>query len=209
MIKLTETNGLDHGSFENVDLVFEKIKDVLVQRGLNSYYTRLTDVSDGKVMVDYGSYTNFFYLEDLENKNLYSNIAYTLNTGSCTAQLSNHEVDSNQAILDKMEDHAEKEDTLDEYTLDDYFKDYDDTAHYAELANIDKVKSKPATFNVIGIQNVAKVIEALTDKNGLNEFRIWTDEYQANLDPEERSYTIEVADRRNAEKFIFDAEEDW
>ena len=54
-----------------------------------------------------------------------------------------------------------------------------------------------------------RFIEALTDKNGLNEFLIWTDEYQANLDPEERSYTIEVADRRNAEKFIFDAEEDW
>jgi len=206
MIKLTETNGLDHGSFENVELVFEKIKEVLVQRGLNNYYTRLVDVSDSKVMVDYGSYTNFFYLEDLENKNLYGNIVYTLNTGSGTIKMI-----SNQATLelDKMEDHAEKEDTLDEYTLDDYFKDYDDTAHYAELANINKVKSKPATFSIIGIQNVAKFIEALTDKNGLNEFLIWTDEYQANLDPEERSYTIEVADRRNAEKFIFDAEEDW
>lgn len=213
MISLTETNGLDHGSFENVDLAFEKIKDLLVQRGITNYYIILVDVQDGVVRVDYGSYTNFFYLEDPENKNLYSNMIYTLNTGSRTAQMSNHEVDSNQAILDKMEDCAEEEkeekSVLDEYTLDDYFKDHDDTAPYLELANTEKEKSKPATFSIIGIQNVAKFIEALTDKNGHNEFRIWTDAYQAHLDPAERSYEVEVADTRNGERFIFDSEEDW
>lgn len=75
--------------------------------------------------------------------------------------------------------------------------------------NEEKRKIYVPSFSIIGADNVAKFIEALSEKNGFYEFRVWTDEYQSYLDANERSYTIEVADRKNGQCFIFDAEENW
>lgn len=60
-------------------------------------------------------------------------------------------------------------------------------------------------LNVTGINNLAKVIEALTDKQHYYEFRVWTDEFQTFQPNDKRGYVIEIADYMNNEQFVLDS----
>ena len=54
------------------------------------------------------------------------------------------------------------------------------------------------------IDNVAKLIESLSSAN--YTFHVGLDEYQAQLAPKDRHYTVEIADTRDGERFLHDYE---
>ena len=60
-------------------------------------------------------------------------------------------------------------------------------------------------LNVVGSNNLAKLIAALTDKQNYYEFRVWTDEYQSYQPNNERGYVIDIADHMNNESFVLDS----
>jgi hypothetical protein len=60
-------------------------------------------------------------------------------------------------------------------------------------------------LNVTGVNNLAKLIEALTDKQNYYEFRIWTDEFQSFQPNDKRGYVIDIADHMNDEQFVLDS----
>lgn len=179
MIKLFDSTTMYNTEHSSLEDAFNELDKQIKKQGFECYYLRLSGLEDGNVMVDYGSHTHVFYLYDKENKQLFSDII---------AYKSNvfPPADFGKGILNNS----------------------DKTVLYEDLQKTKKEIEAPS-FSLIGVSNVAKFIEAMTDKNGLFEFRVWTDEFQAHRKPEERSYTIEVADRQNGQKFIFDSEENW
>ena len=60
-------------------------------------------------------------------------------------------------------------------------------------------------LNVVGSANLAKVIEALTDKQCYYEFKIWTDSFQVNQPNDNRGYVIDIADLMNEEQFVLES----
>ena len=62
------------------------------------------------------------------------------------------------------------------------------------------------SLNIRTIENVAKLIDSLSTAN--YSFHVWLDDYQAQLAPKDRHYTIEIADRTNGQDFIFDDEDE-
>ena len=59
-------------------------------------------------------------------------------------------------------------------------------------------------LSVRTIDNVAKLIDSLSTAN--YTFHVWLDEYQAQLLPKDRHYTVEIADTRDGERFLHDYE---
>lgn len=51
------------GEYETKEQVFKRIYDFIEEQGFKSYYQRLWCEPDGTLIVDYGSYTRFFYVK--------------------------------------------------------------------------------------------------------------------------------------------------
>jgi len=62
------------------------------------------------------------------------------------------------------------------------------------------------TLNIKTIDNVAKLIDSLSTAD--YSFHVWLDDYQAQLAPKDRHYTVEIAYVTDGERFIFDSEDD-
>jgi len=63
-------------------------------------------------------------------------------------------------------------------------------------------------LNVKTIENVSKLIDSLTDRNHAYTFHVWCDEFQSLQKPQDRWFTVEIADSNDGQRFIFDNEED-
>jgi hypothetical protein len=61
-------------------------------------------------------------------------------------------------------------------------------------------------LNVRTIENVAKLIDSLTDKNHAYTFHVWCDEYQSLQKPQDRWFTVEIADLNDGQRFLYDYE---
>jgi hypothetical protein len=198
MIKLYDSNDVQYGFFGSLEQALEEMASQILNKGFKSYYSRYNLIDKSKAQIDYGSHTHFFFVENTTGEDV-------------LPFLSNKETV-------KPNDYFYEDDIYGEEPISNSYKEID----FSSLKNLSemfvgneniafpkKEEVKPQVVRVIGVDNVAKVIEALTHKNGLYEFKIWTDDFQAMLDSKERSYTIEIADRRDSQKFIFDSEENW
>lgn len=61
-------------------------------------------------------------------------------------------------------------------------------------------------LNIKTIENVAKLIDSLTDKNYNYTFHVWCDEFQSLQKPQDRWFTVEIADLNDGQRFILDDE---
>jgi len=185
LFKLWDSNDIVYAENSTHDECWEHIKNYAKKHNLGYYY-RNNLLEDNLQKIDYGSHTHFFYLKSITTLDDHKELYKVLHDGTAYVE--------------------EEEETEEEIkNLSTLFKDYNDN-HEPILA---EDKKQPISLHVTGIENVAKLIESLTEKNGFYEFRVWTDEYQAYLKAEQRSYTIEIANRNDAEKFLFDSEYNW
>jgi hypothetical protein len=68
--------------------------------------------------------------------------------------------------------------------------------------------SKPNYLSVKGIEGVSNIIKTIV--GGGYSVHVWTDDFQFdNYKPEDRNFTIEIADTRNGQRFILDDENEW
>jgi hypothetical protein len=73
MFKVTDNKNKDYGTVETIELAWELITNYLKQINFKSYYCRQIELGSGKLWIDYGSHTHFFYIEiicDLSNTSL-------------------------------------------------------------------------------------------------------------------------------------------
>jgi hypothetical protein len=61
-------------------------------------------------------------------------------------------------------------------------------------------------LNVKTIENVSKLIDSLTDKNYAYTFHVWCDEFQSLQKPQDRWFTVEIADLNDGQRFMLDNE---
>lgn len=52
-------------TFNSQDDAYDFLHKWVESSGFKSYYIRQNFITDTKIQIDYGSYTHFFYLEDL------------------------------------------------------------------------------------------------------------------------------------------------
>lgn len=193
LFKLTDNDNVIFAESATHDECWEIIKNYAKERNLGYYY-RGNLLENGTQWIDYGSHTHFFLMK---SERLDDEV-------ETDEEFLKNELDF-AAAYEVLHDGTACDDEEKKENLDKLFKNYDE--HYEPKLEKDKIE--PIKLNVTGIENVAKIIEALTEKNGLYEFRVWTDEYQAYQKTEQRSYTIEIADRQEAQKFVFDSEYNW
>jgi hypothetical protein len=62
------------------------------------------------------------------------------------------------------------------------------------------------SLNIRTIENVAKLIDSLTDRNHTYTFHVWCDEYQSLQKPQDRWFTVEIADLNDGQRFLYDYE---
>ena len=76
MIKIYDNSNPPNivGLLENAKDALECISDFLKSVNFKSYYIRINSIEDSKVIIDYGSHTHFFYLEDLEGGDIYKEL---------------------------------------------------------------------------------------------------------------------------------------
>ena len=61
-------------------------------------------------------------------------------------------------------------------------------------------------LNIRTIENVAKLIDSLTDRNHDYTFHVWCDEFQSLQKPQDRWFTVEIANLNDGQRFIYDDE---
>jgi hypothetical protein len=179
MIRVYDNKDKEYGKFETIELAHAAIKVYLDENNITSYYWRYNVTDNHTVNIDYGSHSHFFYIENKKSENLFDDI------------LKMHSPDEHISKVDTLEDLEWSEQTED-IKLEEF-----------------KEKSEPKRFSVRTIENVAKLIDSLSDKNGSYTFHVTIDEFQSLQKPDNRWYTVEVAYFSNGERFIFDSEEDW
>ena len=65
MFRLYDNYNVEYGTFETVELCYDKIKDELVKANFKSYYYRQNLIDNKIIWVDYGSHTHFFFIEKI------------------------------------------------------------------------------------------------------------------------------------------------
>lgn len=62
MVKLTDNLGKEYGVFKTQEEAYGEIRRQLELLNFKSYYYRQSILEDGRIWVDYGSHSHFFYL---------------------------------------------------------------------------------------------------------------------------------------------------
>jgi hypothetical protein len=180
MIRVYDNEDKEYGEFETIELAYAAIKVYLNENNIISHYWRYNVTDNHTLNIDYGSHYHFFNIQNTETENLFDDIMNIHNPNP----------------------HVIKEDTLNDLRWNEYKEEDIKLEEFKE-------KSEPKRFSLRTIENVAKLIDSLSDKNGSYTFHVTIDEFQSLQKPDNRWYTVEVADFSNGERFIYDSEEDW
>ena len=62
MVVLEDNLGNYYGTFKTQEEAYAEIKKQIELRNFQSHYYRQSILGDGRIWLDYGSYTHFFYL---------------------------------------------------------------------------------------------------------------------------------------------------
>ena len=60
---VTDSSGKEYGRTDTEEQAFKLISESVASTGFTSYYHRVTPLENGKLWIDYGSHTHFFYIE--------------------------------------------------------------------------------------------------------------------------------------------------
>ena len=63
---VTDSNEKEYGRTDTEEQAFKLIREAVAKSGFTSYYTRVNILESGKLWIDYGSHTHFFFIEKEE-----------------------------------------------------------------------------------------------------------------------------------------------
>lgn len=189
-LKLTDTHNLVYGeNLSSSEEVYAEINKQL--EGYKFKKEKLNNLIFGKnlIRINYGSSHHAFYVEDMEDsENFFKEFG----------------VEEQNFFLNKEEINADNEirSLEDVKNLEELFEGYQES----------KAPDCPPEhffLNVIGTENLAKLIESLTFRQHDLEFVIKTDSFQSFKEGSDRSYIVEIADNRDGKRFILEDETSW
>ena len=61
MVTLTDSNDIVHGTYKDIQEALDYVKSYSTKP---VYYIRQVYLEDNRIMIDYGSHTHFFYLDN-------------------------------------------------------------------------------------------------------------------------------------------------
>lgn len=145
---------------KTIDEAFDVVREYLLKTGFDSYYYRQNLLDNKTVEVDYGSHTHFFYMQDQDGEHIFP-----------TEQV---------------------------FGADEFDYDYDDDGPHSlkelfeefDMSLKKKAKGTEIEFDVIGVENLTKIIDALTYQQTDLTFNIKIS--TTKLDPNERVFSLKI-----------------